>query len=348
VIRHGGDLARAISLYGGKTDDWLDLSTGISPWSYPIPEFSTDTWRDLPPPSRNLLASAAKYYQCDQNSIIATPGSQLAIRLIPQFFKTPERVAVPFIGYKEHAHSWREAGHQLHEYQNIAELEQLARSNKIEHCVVINPNNPTAEFVSDEALQAISKQLTGLMIIDEAFADLANEPPLADQENDKIVRLKSLGKFFGLAGARIGFVISRHPILKKLNHLLEPWSLSAPSISLACLALSDSQWQHQQRVRIEHHAKLQRDLMERVSKRLEHAIVVDQSLFFSVFAKHEGIEELHNALAEQRIWSRLGDKNTNVHGITENWLRLSLAGDRIADLANALDINLPALRKEQL
>lgn len=347
MIRHGGDLSRAISIYGGDANDWLDLSTGISPWSYPICQFSPDTWRDLPPPIYELLETAASYYQCDTKDIIATPGSQLAIRLIPQFYKSPMRVALPVIGYQEHAHSWRQAGHRIHGYRNIAELEDLVLTQQIEHCVVINPNNPTAEFVSNDQLQTLSRKLSGLMIVDEAFSDLANAV-LDYEEHGNIVRLKSLGKFFGLAGARIGFVISKHPILKQLNHLLEPWSLSAPSIELACQALDDSQWQHEQRARINHHAKLQRNLMSLVSACLEHARLVDQGLFFSVFAKHECIEELHNALAQKRVWSRLGDKYTSVHGGSENWLRLSLAGNRLADLANALDINLPVLRKEKI
>jgi len=339
AVRHGGDLSRAISVYGGEAKDWLDLSTGISPWSYPPPTFSIDTWRNLPPPLDALLESAARYYQCQTSDIIATPGSQLAIRLIPQQFDTPQRVALPTIGYQEHALSWQSAGHTLYRYDDLHALENLVRDKQVDHCVLITPNNPTCEFIEQEKIIALSTQLSGLMIIDLAFADITNLNTLSVNQYDNIVQLRSLGKFFGLAGARIGFAISKHSIIKKLRYLLEPWSLAAPSIELATLALNDSEWQGQQRTRVSQSADHQRKIMIGVANELDGAKLVDQHLFFTLFAKHNDIVKLHRDLAKQQVWSRLGDSYISELGRAENWLRLSLAGDHLSRLASALKVN---------
>jgi cobalamin biosynthetic protein CobC len=341
ALRHGGDLENAIKNYGGKSHQWLDLSTGISPWNYPIPEFEPSTWRTLPAPDKQLLTAASAYYQCQASEIALTPGSQLAIRLIPQLLKTTQTVAVPLVGYQEHASSWKLAGHRVLRYQSLAELEKMIANNQVSNAVVINPNNPTSEQIPTVSLRLLSTSLSGLLIVDQAFADLRlnhsdhDALPLLHR-NANVVALKSIGKFFGLAGARIGFAIGRHPIVAELQTLLSPWSVAGPSMQLATMALNDTQWQRSQIKRIKHHAERQRLALSTIKQGMPNCVLHDQSLFFSIFDENDLIVNLHHHLAEQKIWARLGDKFKDQHNQQRNWLRLSLAGDQLERLSTSL------------
>ena len=117
TVHHGGNLDDAIKRYRIPKKDWIDLSTGISPWAYPIKPLPEHVWQNLPTSNKELIAVAAKYYDVLPNQLIATPGSQIAIRLIPQLCSTSS-VAIPSLGYKEHAASWQMANHRLVQYQN--------------------------------------------------------------------------------------------------------------------------------------------------------------------------------------------------------------------------------------
>ncbi|MFT6098855.1 MAG: cobalamin biosynthetic protein CobC [Arenicella sp.] len=348
-VRHGGDLENAITRYGGAVHEWLDLSTGISPWNYPIPQFESSTWRTLPSPETQLIAAASAYYRCLVCDIAVTPGSQLAIRLIPQLLNTAlgkkmHAVAIPLIGYQEHANSWQLANHKVIRYRNFDELDTLVSDNLVSDVVVINPNNPSAERLSAAGLEKISSMLSGLLIVDEAFSDLevdynqhSSLKPL--HHNDNVIVLKSIGKFFGLAGARVGFAVGTHPIVHQLQTLLSPWSVAGPSMEVATLALNDRQWQRSQIKRIKLHAEQQRLAMAVIKQNEPNCRIMDQSLFFSVFGENDRIVGLHEHLARMKIWARLGDPYVDPfvdHSEQLNWLRLSLAGDQLDRLSAAL------------
>jgi len=338
-IRHGGDLHQALELYGGSIDQWVDLSTGISPWSYPAPAFNESAWRQLPPSNRVLIAAASAYYECDKSHIICTPGSQLAIRLIPHLLEQKQVVAIPLIGYQEHANSWQMAGHSVRRYRDYKHLLELIHTEAITNAVVINPNNPTAEKVAPSSLKILSDEISGILLVDEAFSDTDPSNSVCREPfntSSNMIVLRSIGKFFGLAGARIGFVIGIHPIVTQLNQLLSPWSISGPSLKLASLALSDTQWQAKQRQRISENAQRQRLVLDSIKRTDCNYSYKDQSLFFSVFASHSAITSLHTAFAEQKIWTRLGDPYLDQGEEQLNWLRLSLVGERLDRLAKAL------------
>ena len=334
-IRHGGDLQEAIKVYGGQQNEWLDLSTGISPWTYPIPKFPEKLWRDLPEQSAALKETAATYYCCYQHHITIAPGSQLAIRLLPSLVDTKHSVAIPLIGYQEHLHAWRLAGHDIVFYRTTDELEELSLSSRIDSAVTINPNNPSGATMSPKELNNIASKLSGLLIVDEAFADIETGLSIIDKDlQDNVVVLRSLGKFFGLAGARIGFVISGHAINRSLHDLLSPWSLSAPSQYIAERALGDNNWQEFQKKRaMKQSSQISKYLNLNLSKITQQKIEIKSTgLFNSVFSESRLIEHFHNKLAEQKVWSRIGDKENDT-----NWLRLGLAGNEINRLRNVIE-----------
>lgn len=330
-IQHGGNIEDAIKHYGIPREQWIDLSTGISPWSYPFKPLPEKVWQELPPPQHNLLANAATYYGVMQNHIVATPGSQIAIRLLPQLFK-PSTVAVPALGYKEHALSWQMAHHQTAVYSNASELLDLVKNKQVEHAVVINPNNPSCEKFSLQILQEIAENLGGVCVIDEAFIDCfdPNSTQISSATNilnldssSNVIILRSIGKFFGLAGIRLGFSLGKHPCLHSLDELLQPWSISHASQDIGIQALQDTQWQQQQRINIKQQQRaFQSTLTTLLDECLQEYSTSKSSLFNTVFATKSELKELHHQLAKQGIWTRLGNKNDPI-----NWLRFGLPKD---------------------
>lgn len=362
--RHGGDIQNAAKEFGGKVEDWLDLSTGISPWVYPVPKIDETIWRQLPGGMDELISVAAAYYQCQESALCPTPGSQLAIRLLPSLISLKSTVAIPAIGYQEHAFAWEQAGHQVVRYSSIDQLAELVEKEQVNNAVVINPNNPTCHCVPVADLLTLSGKLSGILLVDEAFADLDNSQSLAselsgslnnssfnyEKSASNIIVLRSLGKFFGLAGARLGFVISQHRLAKQLNELLSPWSINAPALHLAEKALGDLAWQTMQKRRIgEQNRELAKLLHQHLDietpstdKEAKHNVsrtqlsYQTQGLFSTLTGSSDHIIRLHKKLAAQRIWTRLGDDFHDENRVTLNWLRLSLPGNRLAILAKAL------------
>jgi len=336
TLRHGGNLNDAIKLHGGKHEEWIDLSSGISPWNYPLPNIQQDHWHHLPPPIDQLLEIATQYYDCNFDSIIATPGTQLVIRLLPRLFCNKQNngrktnIAIPVIGYQEHHQSWICANHSISTYKNIQELNELVEKRLVNHVIVINPNNPTGDLLDTNMLNAIARKLSGVLIVDEAFMDVDNTESLCRNDIlDNIIILRSLGKFFGLAGARVGFLISNNSIKDELEHLLSPWILNTSAQKIAESALSDIQWQTTQRERIK---KNSIELHQLLSSTLDNTLAIKNvGLFNTVIGNSSMINIIHKQLAKHRIWTRIGDEKNHI-----NWLRLSLPTSHTTKLKSAL------------
>ena len=172
---HGGDLAFATLHYGAPEGGWLDLSTGINPRPYPAPIIAAAALARLP--ARDGLgrltdAARSAYGLADGPGLIATPGSEIALRLLP-FFAPPGGVTVLGPTYESHADAWRAAGREVAEIRSVDELPADAAI-----LVVANPNNPDGRTIGRETLANLADRLaarSGLLVVDEAFADLAPE-----------------------------------------------------------------------------------------------------------------------------------------------------------------------------
>ena len=332
--QHGGNLDLAIAQYGGHAEDWLDLSTGISPWSYPLPKIDATLWHQLPTEPSTLRQAAADYYGCAFKRVVVTPGSQLAIRLLPGLLPHPSSVAIPLTGYQEHQYAWQRAGHRIYCYQDISGLNSLIANQQVAHAVVINPNNPTTQSLNNTELRQVATALSGVLLIDEAFADTAPSS-MTDQLEaiENLLILRSPGKFFGLAGARVGFLLSCHPLANQLKTLLMPWSLSAPACFVVESALRDRQWQAVQRHRIQ---QAREGLEQQLSRVIDHGdTALDlraEALFCSVFGAAQPLRDLHHALAKRKIWTRLNAPQEPVP-----WLRIGLPGPAQSRFAAVLN-----------
>jgi cobalamin biosynthetic protein CobC len=240
-LAHGGDWVAAERRFGRPKDGWLDLSTGINPHSYPVAGIDAAAWQRLPDTRATaaLLDAAAAYYGVrDGKGIVAAPGSQAAMQWLPRL-RPRSRVAVVGPTYGEHAHVWRLAGHDVTE---VAAFED-ADADVI---VVVNPNNPDGRVLAPEALVARAERLAkrgGLLVVDEAFADAAPYASMAAFAGmGGLAVLRSFGKFFGLAGARLGFVLAETSLAAALRRALGPWAVSGPAAAVATRAFADQAW----------------------------------------------------------------------------------------------------------
>lgn len=229
---HGGGIDAACLRWGGARADWLDLSTGINPRPYPIPALPPDAWTALPDRAAfaALETAARRFWSVpDGAAVVAASGASALIARIPALMP-PARVAIPAPTYNEHARAFRACG------WTVADDATEAR-------VVVHPNNP------DGRLHPAPD--TALAVIDESFCDVL--PDLS--HNARATRrgtviLKSFGKFWGLAGARLGFAIGDPVLIDRLRPMIGPWSVSGPTLAIATAALSNDAWADATRSRL--------------------------------------------------------------------------------------------------
>ncbi|MBD1586520.1 threonine-phosphate decarboxylase CobD [Pseudomonas typographi] len=247
MLEHGGKLGAAAARFGIAREQWLDLSTGLAPWAFPIPTIAPQAWARLPEADDGLEAAARSYYNATQALPVA--GSQAAIQALPRL-RRPGRVGVLSPCYAEHAEAWRRGGHVVRE---IADAEVDYFLETLDVLVLVNPNNPTGRLLPpDQLLQwhARLSQRGGWLVVDEAFMDTTPALSLSPySERPGLLVLRSFGKFFGLAGVRLGFALGGAPLLQLLAEQLGPWAVPGPTreVGRACLADTVGQQRQAQR-----------------------------------------------------------------------------------------------------
>lgn len=318
---HGGDLREAMALARAKGSDpgtmgdWLDLSTGINPNAYPVADIRSKAWHSLPGSSEMeaLLAAACDYYGASSTDhILAVPGTALAIQMIPRLFADfdltkPAMVVSPTYG--DHERAWRAAGREIVRTPHIEEADFDGLS------ILVNPNNPTGavcvlDHFSDE--NRVWSHEKGWLIVDEAFGDVVSGASVAHAAaTDNVIVLKSLGKFFGLAGLRLGFVIAPPLMIEKLASMMGAWAVSGPAIHMGIKALADREWQAKTRAELQ----VQSDRLFALFSRADLNIAGGTSLF--ALLDDPSAQKLFDRLLKHRIYVRRFDYN-------ENWLRFGL------------------------
>jgi cobalamin biosynthetic protein CobC len=241
AIVHGGNLDEAARLYPDAPKPWIDLSTGINPRPYPVSSPAAAAWTRLPTRTDEqalLAAAAARYGLRAPAAIVAAPGTQALLQIVPRL-RAPGTVAVLGPTYEEHALCWRRAGHRV---RLVEEIGALADADV---AVVVNPNNPTGRILSRDALAALAAKLSargGLLVVDEAFADVIGDVSLVPELPPATLVLRSFGKAYGLAGLRLGFAIADAGLADMLRGELGPWAVSGPALAIGTAALSDEVW----------------------------------------------------------------------------------------------------------
>jgi cobalamin biosynthesis protein CobC len=255
-LEHGGDLATARRLFPEAPQPFIDLSTGINPHPYPLPLLGANVFAQLPDSAAQirLSAIAADTYGAPSAAhVVCAPGTQLLLPLVARLVPAG-RAVILGPTYSEHGRAAAHAGHAVLDAGNVEDLQGA------DLAVVVNPNNPDGRIIGKEELLALSEKLNvrgGLLLVDEAFMDVGPpEASLAGEiDRGNIVLLRSFGKFFGLAGLRLGFALAAPDLATKLNAGLGPWAVSSPAIAIAEQALADATWIGATRIRLASAAK---------------------------------------------------------------------------------------------
>lgn len=312
---HGGDLAAASARYGHPHGGWLDLSTGINPDAYPIAELPVAAWHDLPYVQPELLATARLAYAMPAaSSIVATPGSQPIISSLPKWLpKLP--VLLPSLGYADHRLAWQASGGLMQFYPStqaaahIAAIDAALAHNSAQHLVVIQPNNPTGLLLPAAQLYQWAQQLSGggHLIIDETFIDATPaQSVLPEHWHPAMLVLRSVGKFYGLAGLRLGFVIAELNLVERISAELGPWAVSGPAQWVGRQALADIGWQRQMRATLARSQQLHAQWLEPLEAASAEASVQHLPLFSTLSLPRLAAQRWTQWAGERGILVRYG------------------------------------------
>ncbi|MEM9579453.1 MAG: threonine-phosphate decarboxylase CobD [Pseudomonadota bacterium] len=301
---HGGGLDAAARRYGGSRSDWIDLSTGINPAPYPVGTFQAEDWTALPDAGafRRLEAAARSFWRVPADAgVLAAPGASALIARIPALF-SQSSVDIPAPTYNEHAAAFRAHGWSVDDSADLR--------------VIVHPNNPDGRFWDASDLRTAT-------IIDESFCDIAPARSLIDLAGRPgTIVLKSFGKFWGLAGLRLGFAIGDPTLIAKLRDFIGPWAVSGPALRIGATALEDHAWASATRER------LTRDAARLDRVMLAHgADIAGGTPLFRLYDTASA-QQMQDKLARAHIWSR-------IFPYSERWLRLGLppadGWDRLKD-----------------
>jgi cobalamin biosynthetic protein CobC len=306
---HGGNLDQAIARFGGAKTDWIDLSTGINRRPYPVPPLPPEVWTALPRQDARqaLIAAAAHAYRTDA-AILPLAGAQAAIQLIPRL-DPPGRARVLSPTYNEHAAALRAAGWTVDEVTAPGDLVGA------DLAVLVNPNNPDGRAIAAADLRALAAKVERL-VVDESFADIAPDLSIAPDCADipGLLVLRSFGKFYGLAGLRLGFAIGAKAVVAQLAAMAGPWAVSGPALEIGALALRDDNWAAATRSRLAAESPRIDALAQAAGWR-----PIGGTALFRLYDMPEAAEA-QARLAHHRIWSRIFPGRAG-------WLRLGLPGD---------------------
>jgi cobalamin biosynthesis protein CobC len=308
MLDHGGNLDVAMRRFGGRLEDWIDLSTGINRRSYPLPEVEPHHWTALPSRAEiESLHAAARQAYAATAPVLAMAGAQAAIQQLPRLAPCGRaRILGPT--YNEYGAVLGAAGWQMEE---VADLDALSGADL---AVVVNPNNPDGRQHDPAKLLALLPRV-GRLVVDESFVDAVPGLSLAAQAGRPgLLILRSFGKFYGLAGLRLGFVLGSEADVAALATMAGPWPVSGAAIAIGRHALSDRDWAAAATARLAREALR----LDGLAQARGFAPVGGTPLFrlYQTSDARAAQEQLGRA----HIWSRIFPG-------APGWLRLGLPGD---------------------
>ncbi|MCK5256078.1 MAG: aminotransferase class I/II-fold pyridoxal phosphate-dependent enzyme, partial [Deltaproteobacteria bacterium] len=240
---HGGNIAEISRKYNLKAETIIDFSSNINPLGYPgalqnilrKEENCIATYPDSD--STELRKEIAKRIDSDLRTILVGNGSTELIYLIPRVIK-PKCALISAPTFSEYEKSLLPIKCELRlfplkEKDNFKVHIDTVTSllPKIDILYLCNPNNPTGKVVCRKDLIFLLKKLKNkkiMLILDEAFIELTEENSLVDIApcSNNLFILRSLTKFFGLPGLRIGYGIGAGKLMDELEKFRQPWPVN--------------------------------------------------------------------------------------------------------------------------
>lgn len=307
---HGGNLEDAICQFGGSMSDWLDISTGINRRPYPVdPKFISEL-NVLPQRSKIQALCDAALKSCGATApISAISGVQSVIQILPRLFPKSKVVQI-WPSYNEYPKNFSRLGWEVETFSNVDD----AKGADI--AVLVNPNNPSGEIWSPAEILNLAKTVK-FLIIDESFiecSEVSSIAPYLDAQSN-ILLLRSFGKFYGLAGLRLGFAIGNEKIISAIQNELGPWPVSGLSCAIGQQALLDKTWQTETRERLQSDIQI----MDKLAHKQNWSLVGGTGLFR--LYETPNAKNAQDFLAQSQIWSR-------IFSYSDTWIRLGLPGSK--------------------
>ncbi|WP_435260146.1 threonine-phosphate decarboxylase [Thioclava sp. FR2] len=296
---HGGGVDAAVAKWGGQRDAWIDLSTGINPLPYPVTDLPFRAWTTLPDQAAQeaLIAAARQFWSVPQQAaVLAAPGASALIARIPAL-RAPSQVQIAQPTYNEHGRAFATAG-------------WIISDQSSDTIVAVHPNNPDGRVLSVNG----DFPKAEMVVIDESFCDIIPQYTMIEHAvKPGVIILKSFGKFWGLAGLRLGFAIGDPRLLARLEQMMGPWPVSGPALAVGTAALLDQDWATATRQRLAQDADRLDHLMIRAG-----ASLVGGTPLFRLYDT-DNAKSWQDRLAKRHIWSR-------IFPYSDRWLRLGIPG----------------------
>lgn len=256
--KHGGDIWKASADSGSKAESLLDFSASINPLGL-SPRARSAVKRAIrlagayPEPAASTLNSAlASFHSVAPDEIAAGNGSTEFIYLLPQVFR-PGSALVVEPAFSEYREALKLFGAPVDSFilreddgfsLDLARFEKKTRKG-YGLVYIGNPSNPTgAAFEKETVLEAarVLDKRGGTLVVDEAFADFSEGCSVKKEavKRKNIVVLRSMTKFFSMAGLRLGFIVSNRGVVKRFSRRLPPWSVNTAASFAAVAALKDA------------------------------------------------------------------------------------------------------------
>ena len=317
-LLHGGALDRMRAAFPDAPEPWIDLSTGINPWAYPIGDIPDASFCQLPTHGAHKACrqAIARSLQAPHESLVLAPGSELLIRLLPALIR-PKTVAILSPTYGDHAAAWGRAGAEV-----IETADPLLLAGQVDAIVICNPNNPDGRRFEPDALLKTAANLAdrgGWLIVDEAYADLDPGLSLAPFGGaGGLIILRSFGKFFGLPGLRLGALIAPETLRLEMQAWLGVWPVSGPALHIGAQACGDRRWQEETRRRLAEAKCLLDNILDQAGLK----VTGGTDLF-----------RLAEADSATTLWERLAQKGVYVRrfGWTDGLVRIGLPENEQAE-----------------
>ncbi|MGV7119284.1 aminotransferase class I/II-fold pyridoxal phosphate-dependent enzyme [Sphingopyxis sp. 550A] len=299
---HGGALEAAKRHFGTGDAPWLDLSTGINPHRWPGADKMAIDWHRLPEREAlaHLEAAAAAHFGVEARHVCAVPGSEVGLRLAGRIIGGAARHVAP--AYRTHGEI----------FSDSAPIDRAEAPTCKGTLLLANPNNPDGRIVDIAMLDAMLAEREGWLLVDEAFADCAPVTSIAHRidADTRLLVFRSFGKFFGLAGVRLGFVLGPPSFLDALRVLLGAWPVSAAAIAIGTAAYRDRDWIDTMRKRLSREAAALDALFARHNLPVTGACplfrLVETAEAGVLFDRLARAAILTRPFADRPLWLRLG------------------------------------------
>ena len=256
---HGGDLRRMAAQSGRKAEDILDFSVNVRPQGAPehiraALNRALATVHCCPSPhGEEAIALAAQHFCLPEECFVFGNGSNELIHATMQVLRQRgiSTACIMEPAFSEYALACARAGIAVQHcllaldadaHKALAEALQQVPAGAA--CLLANPSNPAGAYIPRDALLALMQTRPDVFfVLDEAFIDYVGSDAAVSvigHAPEHCLVLRSLTKFYAIAGVRVGFLAAAPAVAQAVRHSLPAWNLNTFALACACAALQGS------------------------------------------------------------------------------------------------------------